>query len=131
MYMASWQPHGINRLLDSKPSQFARVLEILEATDGYTGGTSGELKRTKLLHSRPGTDTCPEPFDDLVGFLVAAVVSELGLIIPVVDGSVFRRSQAEKKYAHINLTHTSNQQLQLPLIDQIFRDELQPPAGPS
>ena len=92
MYMALWQPYKITRLLDSKPSQSIRVLEILEATDGYTGGTSGELKRTKLLHSRPGTDTCPEPFHDLVGFPVAAVVGELGLIIPVVYRSMFRRS---------------------------------------
>jgi len=104
MYMAPWQPYKITRLLDSKPSQSTRVLESLEAIDGYTGGTSGELHRTKLLHSRPGTDTCPEPFDDLVGFLVAVVVGELGLIIHVADGSVFRRRvRWRKKYAHINL----------------------------
>ena len=48
--------HRFTRLLDSKSSRSARVLEILKAIDGYAGGTSGELKQTKLLHSRLGMD---------------------------------------------------------------------------
>lgn len=103
------QSHRVTRLLDGEPSGAIRTLQILEAVDGDTRGTRGELQQTRLLLGVPAADDLPEVLDDLVLLLVAAVV---GVLLPVVN---------------VDVGDTTNEQLQLALVenvDKVSRDQL-------
>lgn len=103
------QCRWITRLLNGKPSWPVGPLQILKTIDRNSRGTSGELKQSGLLLRIPGAHDLPEILDDVVLLLEATVVR---VLLPVF---------------HIDIRNTSNQQLQLTLIehvDQISWDQL-------
>lgn len=88
-------------LLNRKPSRPVAALQILEAVDGDTRCTCGELQQTRLLLGVPAADALPEVLDDLVVLRVPAVV---GVLLPVLD---------------VDVGDTADQQLELALVEDV------------
>lgn len=80
--VATWKPRRVTRLLDGESPGSIRSLQILEAINRHSRGSGGELKQASFLFRGPRPDALPEPFDDLVGLLVAAVVGKLTPVVP-------------------------------------------------
>lgn len=99
--MTLWQSINLAGFLDSESSWTITALQILEAVDGDTTCSCGELKETTLLFSIPRSDDFPEVLNNFVLFLVAAVV---GMFLPVID---------------INISDTTNQEFELALIENV------------
>lgn len=122
------QLRDLTRLLNRKSPWTIAALKILEAVDGDTRCTSSELEQTRLLLSIPTPDTLqlrfsflfrhtqtgdpsylPEVLNDLIALGVATVI---GVLLPII---------------HIDICNSSNEQLQLALIEdcnQIRWDQL-------
>jgi hypothetical protein len=79
--MALWQLRWIARLLDGKPTRPVRALEVLEPVDGDTRSAGRELEQARLALGWPAADALPEPLDDFIVELVAAVVGKLGPVV--------------------------------------------------
>ena len=88
-------------LLNRKPSRPVAALQVLEAVDGDTRGTCGELQQTRLLLGVPAADALPEVLDNLVVLRVPAVV---GVLLPVLD---------------VDVGDTADQQLELALVEDV------------
>ena len=113
--MASWQLGSVSVLFNGKPPWSVRSLKILETIDWYPRGSGGELEEAGLLFWGPRTKDLPEPGDDLVFFIVATVVGELGPIVPGKDVNWGGKIQ-RWGYTHVDVGHSTDQELQFPLI---------------
>ena len=91
--VASWQLARVPVLLNGEPPWAVRTLKVLETINWYPGGSSGELEEASFLLWGPRTKDLPEPRDDLIFFIVAAIVGEFGPIIPNKDVSSRKRER--------------------------------------
>lgn len=80
--MASWQLARVSILFNGEPPWAVGTLKVLETVNWYSRGSSGELEEASLLLWGPRAKDLPEPGDDLVLFIVTAIVGELGPIVP-------------------------------------------------
>jgi hypothetical protein len=99
--MRLWQLIRFTSLLNRKPPRSITTLQILEAVDGDTRGTCGELQQTRLLLGIPAANALPEVLNDLVVLRVPAVIC---VLLPVLD---------------VNVSDTTNQQFKLALVEDI------------
>ena len=100
-------------LLNRKSPGPVRTLQILEAVDGDTRGTGGELQQTRLLLRVPAANAFPEVLNNLIILGVSTVV---GVLLPVLD---------------VDICDTTDKKLELALIkniDQILWNKLVEPA---
>ena len=100
--MASWQLARVSVFFNREPPWAIRTLKVLESVDWYPRGSSGELEKAGFLLWGPRAKDLPEPGDDLIFFVVAAIVSELG---PIVPGK--KKKSDERKKFNIKGTHIS------------------------
>lgn len=75
--MALGQLTRVARLLDREPPRSVRSLKVLEPIDRNPRSASCELQQARLALRRPCADAFPEPLNDLIVHLVAAVVGVL------------------------------------------------------
>lgn len=61
-------------LFDCEAAWTIGALEILEAVDGDTRCSGGELKQTRLALRGPATNALPEPLDDLIRWVATLSV---------------------------------------------------------
>jgi hypothetical protein len=127
--MAPRKPLGITRFLNSKSSWSIRALEVLESIHRYTRSSRCKLKETGLAFRRPGTNTLPKPFNDLISLFVTAVIREFRPVISVYRTSTYDLQDREGKdgNVHVYFRHATNQELEFSLvedIDKVTRNEL-------
>lgn len=109
--MASWQFARVSILFNGEPPWAVRTLKVLETVDWYSRGSGGELEEAGLLLWGPRAKDLPEPGDDLVFFIVTAIVGELGPIVPENKMSVKeRKSLMFLGYGHIDIRHSTDQE---------------------
>lgn len=112
--------------LDGETARSVGSLQILEAVDRDTRRARGKLQEARFALRWPASDALPEPLDDFVVDFVSAVVRELGPIVAVTRPSARARA-GQNDHLHIDFGHTTDEQLELPLVkdvDQVLRDEL-------
>jgi len=125
--VASWQLASVSVLFNGKPPRTVRTLKVLETVDWYPRGSGGELEKAGLLFWGPRTKDLPKPGDDLIFFIVATVVGELGPIVPGKD--VSRRKKVRRRgYTHVDVGHSADQEFQFPLVkdaDEVLGNDLE------
>ena len=89
----------VARLLDREATRTVGALQVLESVDGNTRRARGELQQTRLALRRPAANALPEPLDNFVVDLVAAVIGELR---PVVATAIV--SEKTRQHKRIKLT---------------------------
>lgn len=94
--MTLGQRTHLARLLNGKPPRPITALQILEPIDRDTTRPRRELQQPRLLLGIPRPNHLPEVLDDVVLFLVAAVV---GVFLPVVDVDVGYATDQEFEFA--------------------------------
>lgn len=131
--MTSRQFAGVSVLFNGEPPWAVRALKVFETVDWYPRSPSGELEEASFLLWGPRTKNLPEPGDDLVFFIITAIVGELGPIVPKEEKKKHElKGKKEPKRlgydAHIDIGHSADQEFQLPLIedgDEVLRNDLE------
>jgi hypothetical protein len=93
-----WKSIDLTSLLDSESSRPITALQVLEAIDWNSAGTSGELQQATLLFGIPCADDLPEVLNDFVLLLVAAVV---GMFLPVVNIDIGNAADQKLKFTFV------------------------------
>lgn len=120
--MAPGQAVRVARFLNREPTWSIRTLQIFKPVNRHTRSTRGELQQARFSLGRPGTYALPEPLDDLVGFLVAAVIRELGPVVPKSSYQHFSKTvNGKRECAHVYLGHSTNQQFKFAFIKHIYQ----------
>jgi hypothetical protein len=91
------RPH-LACLLNRKPPGPITALQILKPIHGNPTRPRRKLQESALLLGIPGADHLPKVLNDLVLFLVAAVV---GMLLPVVDVDVGDAADEELEFAFV------------------------------
>ena len=106
--MTLGQSIDLASLLNRKSPRPITTLQILEAVDGNAARSGSKLQESRFLFRIPRSDDLPEVLDDLVLFLVSAII---GVFLPII---------------HIDIGDTTNQKFKFTLvenIDQISRNK--------
>lgn len=96
--MTLWKSVDFASLLDRESSRPITSLKIFEAVDRDPAGTGGKLEKSALLLGIPRSDNFPEILDNLVLFLIAAIIR---MLLPILDVDICNAAYEELKLTFV------------------------------